>query len=93
MRKKNFFKNKQKNIILQQKYTKNIRNNFLWNKVTKLYGINQFKNQLGSINKILSVCKINGSLKKTNKKTNVSRHTIRWQKNTKFLEGWTTKEW
>jgi len=79
--------------MVQQKYIKNIKENFFWSKFIKYYGIRHLKLPMNNMNKVLAICKINGSLKKTNKKTNVSRHTIRWQKNTKFLESWTLKEW
>ena len=59
----------------------------------KIYTNKPLRSKLSTNTRILAICKINGTFKKTNKKTNVSRHVIRWQKNTKFLEGWTLKEW
>jgi hypothetical protein len=90
---KNFYtkkKNTINNIQYQRKLVGKISKNQLANKVENAMNNahNFTKYNHGYISRLISICKLSGTLKKTLKKTNIGRHSIRLNYNTKHYVDW-----
>jgi len=94
---KNLFQKKHNNVLnidFQKKKILKIKYYIIHKKILKFFLKKKYiKNIEVHQTRIISICKVTGTLKKTNKRANVTRHICRKYQNTKYLRLWQIANW